>query len=69
MDVWNCQAHLALMHNRANGSGTMHQIEDFESPLLEKAVEAVGNITMSGWYPLSSRLKKLLKKKLEVYGP
>ena len=66
IDVWNCQAHLALMHNRANGGGTMHQIEDFNSPLLEKAVEAVGSITTSGWYPLSKQLVNLLKKKLEV---
>jgi hypothetical protein len=69
VDVWNCQARLALMHNKADGSGTIQTIEDFESPLLEKAVEAVGSITTSGWYPLSRRLKTLLKKKLEVYDP
>ena len=66
VDVWNCQAHLGLMHNRASGSGTMHQITDFESPLLEKAVEDVGCITTSGWYPLSKRLETLLKKKLGI---
>jgi hypothetical protein len=66
VDVWNCQAHLAIMHNQADGSGTMYQIEDFNSPLLEKAVEALGSITTSGWYPLSKRLTTLLKKKLGV---
>ena len=66
IDVWNCQAHLAIMHNRKEGNGTMHTIEDFESPLLEKAVEAIGSITTSGWYPLSKRLTGLLKKKLEI---
>jgi len=66
VDVWNCQAHLALMQNRKEGSGTMHQITDFNSPLLEKAVEAIGSITTSGWYPLSKRLETLLKKKLGV---
>ena len=66
IDVWNCQAHLAIMQNHATGSATMHSIEDFESPLLEKAVEAVGSITTSGWYPLNKRLETLLKKKLGV---
>ena len=66
VDVANCQARLALMHNNATGGGTMHRIEDFESPLLEKAVEAIGSITTSGWYPLNKRLTTLLKKKLEA---
>jgi hypothetical protein len=66
IDVANCQAHLAIMQNHATGSGTMHRIEDFESPLLEKAVEEIGSITTSGWYPLNKRLETLLKKKLGV---
>ena len=67
VDVWNCQAHLAIMRNKAEGSGTMHRIEDFDSPLLEKAVyQAGGMINLSGWYPLSNRLKTLLQKKLGV---
>ena len=66
IDVWNCQAHLSIMHNQATGSGTMHTIEDFQSPLLEKAVEAIGSITTSGWYPLNKRLETLLKKKLGI---
>ncbi len=67
VDVWNCQAHLALMENRANGGGKSERITDFESPLLEKAVYQVGgSITTSGWYPLSKALATLLKRKLGV---
>ena len=64
VDVANCQARLALMRNNATGGGNVEYIRDFESPLLERAVEAIGSITTSGWYPLSNRLKTLLKKKL-----
>jgi len=67
INVWNCQAHLALIHNTATGGGRADRIEDFESPLLEKAVyKAGGMINLSGWYPLSNRLETLLKKKLET---
>ena len=66
VDVANCQARLALMHNNATGGGNVEYIRDFESPLLERAVEAIGSITTSGWYPLSKRLTGLLKKKLEI---
>lgn len=66
VNVWNCQAHLALMQNNATGSATMNAIEDFQSLLLEKAVEEIGSITTSGWYPLNKRLETLLKKKLGV---
>jgi len=67
VDVWNCQATLALMHNKVDGGGTSHRIEGFESPLLEKAVyQAGGWINMSGWYPLSKQLITLLKRKLGV---
>jgi hypothetical protein len=67
VDVYDCQARLALMQNTVTGAGTMHAIEDFESALLEKAVYQVGgSITTSGWYPLSRQLISLLKKKLGV---
>jgi hypothetical protein len=66
VDVASCQARLALMHNNATGGGNVEYIRDFESPLLEKAVEEIGSITTSGWYPLSKRLEILLKKKLEI---
>jgi hypothetical protein len=66
VDVWNCQAHLALMQNKSDCSGIIHKIEDFDSPLLEKAVYEIGSITTSGWYPLSKRLMQLLKRKLGI---
>ena len=66
VNVWSCQAKLALMQNTATGAGTMHTIEDFQSPLLEKAVEDVGSISTSGWYPLSKRLKTVLQNRLLV---
>ncbi len=67
VDVWNCQARLALMKNDEDGGGKSEVITDFESPLLRSAVYQVGgSITTSGWYPLSSRLKNLLKKRLGV---
>ncbi len=67
VDVCDCQARLALVHNKPDGTGTTHLIEDFECPLLEKAVyEAGGNITTSGWYPVSKQLKRMIQKKLGV---
>ena len=66
VDVWNCQARLALMKNDEDGGGRSEVI-DFDSPLLRSAVyQAGGNITTSGWYPLSTRLVSLLKRRLEV---
>jgi hypothetical protein len=65
VDVWNCQARLALMYNNAEGGGRSEIITDFDSPLLAKAVEEAGGwINQSGHYQLSDRLTKLLKKKL-----
>jgi hypothetical protein len=67
VDVWNCQARLALMQNLPDGGGRKEIITDFDSPLLAKAVEEAGGwINQSGWYPLSNRLIKLLKQKLEA---
>ena len=66
VDVWNCRARLALMHNTGDGGGRSEVIEDFHSPLLEKAVyEAGGSINQSGWYPLSNALRSVLQRKLE----
>ena len=63
VDVWNCQARLALMQNLADGNGKSEIVEDFDSSLLEKAVyKAGGSITTSGWYPLSTCLARLLMK-------
>ena len=65
VDVWNCRARLALMHNTGDGGGRSEVIEDFDSALLEKAVyQAGGMINLSGWYPLSNTLKTLLRKRL-----
>jgi hypothetical protein len=67
VDVWNCQARLGLAYNDGGGGGKMEIINDFESPLLEKAVyQAGGSITTSGWYPLSKQLVTLLKRKFGV---
>jgi hypothetical protein len=66
VSVWNCQACLALMQNKPDGTATSQVIEDFDSPLLYRAVEQVGGrINMSGHYPLSRRLEQMLKKRLE----
>jgi hypothetical protein len=65
VDVWNCQARLALMTQDALGNGKIEVVSDFHSPLLEKAVyQAGGCITTSGWYPLNKQLISLLKRKL-----
>lgn len=65
VDVWNCRARLALMHNTGDGGGGSEIVSDFDSPLLERAVyQAGGSITTSGWYPLSNALKTLLQKRL-----
>ena len=70
VDVANCQARLALIHNRASGNGNVKYIRDFKSPLLEKAVyEAGGSITTSGWYPLSKRIEKMLRRRLMEKAP
>ena len=67
VDVWNCQARLALMHNLPDGGGKSEIITDFHSALLEKAVEAAGGmINMSGWYPLSRALERMVKKRLGI---
>jgi hypothetical protein len=66
VNVWDCQARLALMYNNSGGGGRS-DIIDFESPLLEKAVyQAGGMINLSGWYPLNKQLKTLLQKKLGI---
>lgn len=65
VDVWDCQAALALMHNKADGNGVAERITDFDSPYLEKAVyKAGGSITRSGWYPITPQLQTLIKRKL-----
>jgi hypothetical protein len=65
VDVWNCRARLALMHNTGDGGGRSEVIEDFHNPLLEKAVyEAGGSINQSGWYPMSNALRSVLQRKL-----
>lgn len=65
IDVWDCQARLALMHNLPEGGGMSEIVEDFKSPLLYRAVEQAGGaINISGWYPLSRRLEAVLKRKL-----
>lgn len=67
VDVWNCKARLALMHNLPDGGGKSEAITDFHSVLLEKAVEAAGGmINMSAWYPLSRSLERALKKRLGI---
>jgi len=66
VDVWNCQARLALMHN-FQGGGRSEVIEDFDSPLLARSVESAGGwINMSGWYPINSRLERVLRRKLQA---
>lgn len=66
VDVWNCQARLALMHNKPDGTAASQIVEGFDSPLLYRAVEQAGGwINMSGHYPLSRRLEQMLKKRLE----
>lgn len=65
VNVYNCQASLALAHNQADGNTAIYAIDDFHSSLLEQAVEdAGGSITTSGWYPLNKPLRKRLKRLL-----
>lgn len=62
VDVWNCQARLALMHNYANGNGRAEVIEDYDNiELLEDAVDC---ITCSGHYPITAELEDDLRRKL-----
>jgi len=61
IDVWNCQARLALMHVRANGSMTSEIISEFpEKPLREAIEEHGGAINISGHYPINAWVKKLI---------
>lgn len=67
IDVWNCQARLALYKDLGTGNGNTHIIEN--SPLseenMEKDVYAVGGaINISGWYPLSKKLITQLREAL-----
>jgi hypothetical protein len=62
VDVWNCQARLALMHNYANGNGRAEIVEDYDNvELLEASVDC---ITCSGHYPITAELEDDLRKKL-----
>ncbi len=68
VDVWNCNASLALMHVKPDASMTSERIEiteELEDELIQAIEEAGGAINMSGHYPLSEKLKTSLMILLE----
>jgi len=71
VDVWNCQAHLALMHVKEDGSGwpELVNVDDELAGEVEKlihgAVEIAGGaVNIGGHYPLSPMLTRFLKNDL-----
>lgn len=61
IDVWNCQARLALMHLKPDGSATAEIITEFpEKALIEAIEEHGGAINISGHYPISAWVKKMI---------
>lgn len=67
INVWNCQATLALYEQGADGIGQSYLIEDspFTSEELEEAVRGQGGaINRSGWYALPEPLQERLRKEL-----
>lgn len=71
IDVWNCQARLALYEDLGAGSGNTHIIENpplSEEDMARAVYVAGGAINISGWYPLLQSLNTQLQEALSEKG-
>jgi len=68
VNVWNCTAKLAVMHQRGDGSATSDFVETdivTDDDLVDAIEQAGGAINISGQYPASMTILKKLKAALE----
>ena len=64
IDVWDCNASLAICENTADGRGRIERVQQdcITDDELEDAVyDAGGAINLSGWYPITPGIGEKLK--------